>query len=109
MEEKIGKKTFKSFKKTKKSTYDGYKQFVNLFNLVENGNIKQTPTSSIDKISIKTSFVEKSNDVDRSTLYSFDGPFQLLHADVGNLLNVYNQSKIPPSVCQSLLFKSLYT
>ena len=30
-------------------------------------------------------FVEEKDDVDRSTLYIFDGPFQLLHADVGNL------------------------
>ena len=30
-------------------------------------------------------FVEKKDDVDRSTLYIFDGPFQLLNADVGNL------------------------
>ena len=36
-------------------------------------------------ISIKTKFVEKRDDIDRSTLYSFDSPFQLLHADVGNL------------------------
>ena len=28
---------------------------------------------------------KKRHDIDRSTLYSFDGPFQLLHADVGNL------------------------
>ena len=27
----------------------------------------------------------KKRDIDCSTLYSFDGPFQLLHADVGNL------------------------
>ena len=27
----------------------------------------------------------KKDDIDRSTLCSFDGPFQLLHASVGNL------------------------
>ena len=27
----------------------------------------------------------KKREIDRSTLYSFDVPFQLLHADVGNL------------------------
>ena len=36
-------------------------------------------------IPIKTTFVEKKDNIDRSTLYSFDGPFQMLHADVGNL------------------------
>ena len=29
-------------------------------------------------------YIEK-RETDRSTLYSFDGPFQLIHADVGNL------------------------
>ena len=29
-------------------------------------------------------YAEK-REIDRSTLYSFDGPFQLLHADIGNL------------------------
>ena len=27
----------------------------------------------------------KKREIDSSTLYSFDGPFQLIHADVGNL------------------------
>ena len=27
----------------------------------------------------------KKREIDRSNLYSFDGPFQLIHADVGNL------------------------
>ena len=37
-----------------------------------------------DKIPARSDFVEK-REIDRSTLYSFDGPFQLVHADVGNL------------------------
>ena len=37
-----------------------------------------------DKISNRADFVEK-REIDRSTLYSFDEPFQLIHADVGNL------------------------
>ena len=32
----------------------------------------------------RTDYVEK-REIDHSTLYSFDGPFQLFHADVGNL------------------------
>ena len=36
-------------------------------------------------IPAKTVFVEKNSEIDRSTLYNFDGPFQLLHADVENL------------------------
>ena len=33
---------------------------------------------------IRTDYVEK-REIDRSTLYSFNGPFQLLHADIRNL------------------------
>ena len=37
-----------------------------------------------DKATTRADYVEK-REIDLSTLYSFDGPFQLLHADVGNL------------------------
>ena len=37
-----------------------------------------------NKVPIKADYVEK-REIDRLTLYSFDGPFQLFHADVGNL------------------------
>ena len=37
-----------------------------------------------DKIPTRADFVEK-REIDRSTLYSFDSPFQLVHAEVGNL------------------------
>ena len=37
-----------------------------------------------DKAPTTANYVEK-REIDRSTLYSFDGPFQLLHSDVGNL------------------------
>ena len=37
-----------------------------------------------DKTPTRVDFVEK-REMDRSTLYSSDGPFQFVHADVGNL------------------------
>ena len=37
-----------------------------------------------DKAPTRTDYVEK-REIERSTLYSFDGPFKLLHADFGNL------------------------
>ena len=37
-----------------------------------------------NKVPARADYVEKRK-IDRSTLNSFDGPFQLLHADVGNL------------------------
>ena len=40
--------------------------------------------SDDDKTPTKADYVEK-REIDRSTLYSFDGPFQLLQADMRNL------------------------
>ena len=37
-----------------------------------------------EKVLTRVDYVEK-REIDRSTLYSFDGHFQLIHADVGNL------------------------
>ena len=49
---------------------------------------------SDDKTPTRTDYVEK-REIDRSTLYSFDGPFQLLHADVGNLEFLGKSTTIP--------------
>ena len=54
-------------------------EFVKLFD--RDANFSEDEKSTIPK---KT-FVEKKDDIDRPTLSSFDGSFQLLHADVGNL------------------------
>ena len=65
--------------KLKKSKYEVDKNFFKLVNLLENDNV------IFDTDSVKrTDYVEK-REIDHSTLYSFDGPFQLFHADVGNL------------------------
>ena len=37
-----------------------------------------------EKLPATVDYVEK-REIGRSTLYSFDGPFQLIHADIGNL------------------------
>ena len=68
-----------------------------------NVNFLEDEKSSVP---IKTTFVEKKDDIDRSTLYSFDGPFQLLHADVGNL-EFLGKSATDPKYC--LLFVDLFT
>ena len=67
--------------KLKKSRYAEDKQFFKLVNLLENksSNVIFEP-SSVNR----TDYVEK-REIDHSTLYSFDAPFRLLHADVGNL------------------------
>ena len=62
--------------KLKKSKHVEYKKLVNLNNsnvIFEPENVK------------RTDYVEKKQEIDHSRLYSFDAPFQLFHADVGNL------------------------
>ena len=66
-------------KKLKKSKYDVDKLLHKLVNLVDSKSIFNE-----DKAPARADYVEK-REIDRSTLYNFDGPFQLLHADVGNL------------------------
>ena len=92
----------KMLKKLKKSKYDKDKEFVNLFNLLENNDEFQKKPS----VPIKASFVEKLDDNDKSTLYSFDGPFQLLHADVKNL-KLRGKPATDPKY--SLLFVDLFS
>ena len=69
----------KLLNKLKKSKYETDKTFYRLVNLIDNKS-----TFNEDKAPIRADYVEK-REIDRSTLYSFDGPFQLLHDDVGNL------------------------
>ena len=47
-----------------------------------------------DKTPTRTDYVEK-REIDRSTIYGSDGPFQLLHADVGNLEFLGKNATIP--------------
>ena len=65
--------------KLKKSKYAADKNFFSVVNFLDNNAI----FDSIDKVN-RTDYAEK-REIDHSTLYSFDGPFQLFHADVGNL------------------------
>ena len=88
-------------KKNKKSKYEKEIEFVKLFD--RNVNFLENERRSVP---MKTTFVEKKDDIDRSTLYSFDRPFQLLHADVGNL-EFLGKSATDPKYC--LLFVDLFT
>ena len=63
----------------KKSKYSRDKQFFKNVNLLDKKSVIFNPESVN-----RTSFVEK-RDIDRSTLYSFSRPFELVHADIGNL------------------------
>ena len=65
--------------KLKKMKYVEDKNFFKLVNLLEKNSVI-FETDSVKR----TDYVEK-REIDHSTLYSFDAPFRLFHADVGNL------------------------
>ena len=62
------------------SNYAKGNEFVQLFNNVDNKFFNEN-----NKVSAKISFVEKNDEIERSALYTFDSPLQLLHADVAKL------------------------
>ena len=59
-------------------------------NLLENN----TGQTNDIEIPMRVDYVEK-REIDRSMLYSFDGPFQLLHADVANLELLGKSASVP--------------
>ena len=67
-------------KKLKKIKIRCSRQLLNLVNLADSKGLLDDG----GKVLTRTDYVEK-REIDRSTLYSFDSPFQLLHADIGNL------------------------
>ena len=69
----------KLLNKLKKSKYEVDKLLYMLVNIIDNKSFFNE-----DKAPTRADYVEK-REIDRSALYSFDDPFQLLHADVGNL------------------------
>ena len=101
-EEKLNDKLLK---RLKKSTYKKDKEFVKDFNLLENKKdlFKQKDGYSIP---IKAEFIKKSDDIDRSTLFSIQAPFDLLHPDIGGLCFL-GKSAADPKYC--LLLVDLFT
>ena len=76
-EEILDKKLLLKLKKSK------YAEDKNFFKVVNNLLLNTDTISEPDSVNW-TDYVEK-REVDHSTLYSFDAPFQLFHTDVGNL------------------------
>ena len=74
-EEKIDTRFLKKFKKSK---YAKDSLLLKLIYLVDN------KLEDEEKVLTRVDHVE-SREIDRSTLYSFDGHFQLIPVDVGNL------------------------
>ena len=76
-------------KKLKKLRYSKDSQLLKLILLADNRDFLDD-----DKTPTRADYVEKI-EIDRSNLYSFDGPFQLLHGGVGNLEFLGKNATIP--------------
>ena len=85
-EENIDKRLLKMLKKSR------YKKDSLLLKLILSAD--NTDQQDDDKIPARADFVGK-RDIDISTLYCFDGPFQLIHADVGNVEFLGKNATIP--------------
>ena len=102
------KTTFEKFqvnnnllKKLKKFKYSNDKKLLKL--IFSAGNLKEINKKDKQSIPIRLDFVEKRN-IDRSTFYSIDGPFQLIQADIVDflveiLLRFLGESATHPKYC----------
>ena len=77
-EEILDKKLLLKIKKSK------YKDDKNFFKVVNNLFLNNNEPNFEPEIVNRSDYIEK-REIDHSTLCSFDGPFQLVHADVANL------------------------
>ena len=79
----------------------------------ESENIKEIyfEENSQPNLPLKTPFIEKKRDIDRSIFYSFKGPFELLHADIADLRFLI-KSAVDPKYCLltvDLFISKIYT
>ena len=61
------------------------KVFIKLHTEVENKNYLYLDKNNQPNLPLTTPFLEKRKNIDRSTLYSFKGLFELLHADIADI------------------------
>ena len=93
-EEKIDNRLLK---KLQKSKYEKDSLLLKLIRLTGSKfNDKEKTPTRVDYI--------KKREIDRSTLYSFDGPFQLIHADLGNLEFLGKNATVQKYVLYWLVF-----
>ena len=87
-------------KKARNSVYKKDIVFVNIYNGLENKKLLP------EKVPLNTPFVEKKQDIIRTTLYSFSRPFEALQADIA-YISFLARSAVDPKFC--LLFADLFT
>ena len=91
-------------KKSRKSLYPRDRVFVKIYNEIYN-NDKKTIIIH-EKPPLNTPFDEKCEDIDRSTLHSFRGPFKVLQVDIADI-QFMSKPTADPKYC--LLFVDLFT
>ena len=94
--------TKKLLKKLDKSPYQKDRVFKEIYQKLEDRELAEAD----DKIPLKTPFVEKKGDIDRSTLYSVEKPFKRVHADIADL-RFFAKSAVDPKY--ALLAVDLFT
>ena len=94
--------TKKLLKKLDKSPYQKDRVFKEIYQKLEDRELAEAD----DKIPLKTPFVEKKGDIDRSTLYSVEKPFKRVHADIADL-RLFAKSAVDPKY--ALLAVDLFT
>ena len=87
--------------KVNKSLYEKHKVFVNLYNQLEDKNFYWR-----NNLPLVTPFVNKTKNIDNSTLYSIGKPFELLHAGIRDS-RFLAKSAADPKYC--LLLVDLFT
>ena len=87
-------------KKARNSLYKKDIVFVNIYNGLENKKLL------LEKVPLNTPFVEKKQDIIRTTLYSFSRPFEALQADIA-YISFLARLAVEPKFC--LLFVDLFT
>ena len=94
--------------KGRKSLYEKDKVFYKLFNVVENKNIIYDDYEN--KVPFYTPFITQKENIDRSTLYTVNGPLQFFHADVA-FLKFLAKSAVDPKyalLCVDLFTSKVY-
>ena len=89
-------------KKLRKSPYEKDLVFKEFYEKLQNKDILKES----DQIPLTTPFFEQKKDVDRSTLFSIQGPFELCHADIADL-RFLAKSAVDPKY--ALLIVDLFT
>ena len=94
--------------KGRKSSYEKDKVFYNLFKNIEDKNIIYNENEN--RVPFYTPFTPQKKNIDRSTLYTVDGPLQFFHADVA-YLKFLARSAVDPKyalVCVDLFTSKVY-